>query len=287
MPAPVGQPPKLLRLSLALQRQVGDNSPIVTDFALLAATGLVVSIIVGLTGVGGGAIMTPLLITVFGVAPPVAVGTDLACAAVTKTAGTIAHRAARNVVGRVVLLLAAGSVPAAIATLAMVAVLALAPDQLNRLVRHSVGFVLLLSIATLLLRERLRRWSRRSDALRAAQRYRPALTVAVGAVIGSAVALTSLGAGAIGAACLALLYPELEPVEIAGSDIAHAVPLTAVAALGHLWLGTIDASILAALVVGGVPGIVIGSLCSRRVPVRALRLMLVATLAVAGVKLLA
>jgi uncharacterized membrane protein YfcA len=257
------------------------------DFGLLSATGLVVGVIVGLTGVGGGSIMTPLLITAFGVPPPVAVGTDLACAAVTKTAGTVAHRAAKNVVWRVVVLLAAGSVPAAIATLAAIAALALAPDELNRLIRQSVGIVLLLSIATLLLRERLRAWGRGSARLHAAQRYRPALTIAVGAAIGAAVALTSLGAGAIGAACVALLYPELEPVEIAGSDIAHAVPLTAVAALGHLWLGTIDASILAALLVGGIPGIVLGSVCSRRVPVRALRLMLVATLAVAGVKLLA
>ena len=119
------------------------------------------------------------------------------------------------------------------------------------------------------------------------RRHRPTATVAVGAVIGVAVALTSLGAGAIGAACLAMLYPELEPVEIAGSDIAHAVPLTAVAAVGHGFLGTIDFGLLLALLTGGIPGIVLGSLLSRRVPTRTLRLLLVATLAVAGFKLLA
>jgi len=259
----------------------------VNDFALLAAAGFLVGAIVGLTGVGGGSIMTPLLITAFGVPAPVAVGTDLACAAVTKAAGAAAHRAARNVVTRIVVLLALGSVPAAIATLVLVASANLAPNELNRLVRQSVGFALLVSIGMLLLREPLRRWGSRSEHVQRIRRYRPALTLLVGAVIGFAVALTSLGAGAIGAACLALLYPELEPSEIAGSDIAHAVPLTAVAAAGHAWLGTIDWILLLVLLAGGIPGIVLGSLGSRRVPVRALRLILVATLALAGVKLLA
>lgn len=256
------------------------------DFGLLAATGFGVGVIVGLTGVGGGSIMTPLLITVFGVPAAIAVGTDLACAAVTKTAGTLAHRAAHNIKTRIVVLLALGSVPAAIATLATVALAHLAPHELNALIKESVGVALLFSIAVLLLRGPLKRWGARSERLRTMRRHRPVLTVIVGCVIGIAVALTSLGAGAIGAACLALLYPELEPAEIAGSDIAHAVPLTAVAAAGHLWLGTIDFGLLLALLAGGVPGIVLGSFGSRRIPVRALRMMLVATLALAGVKLL-
>ena len=255
-------------------------------FALLSATGLLVGAIVGLTGVGGGSIMTPLLITVFGVPAPVAVGTDLACAAVTKTVGTIAHGAARHVATRIVKLLALGSVPAAIATLAVVALAHLNAHQFDRLIRNSVGVALLLSIALLLLREPLRRWGMRSERAKAMRRHRPAATVAVGALIGIAVALTSLGAGAIGAACLAMLYPELEPVEIAGSDIAHAVPLTAVATAGHAWLGTIDGTLLLALLAGGIPGIVLGSLLARRVPTRTLRWILVATLALAGFKLL-
>jgi uncharacterized membrane protein YfcA len=257
------------------------------DFGLLAATGFGVAVIVGLTGVGGGSIMTPLLITAFGVPASIAVGTDLACAAVTKTAGTIAHGFARNVATRIVVLLAMGSVPAAIVTLTLVAVADLAPQQLNHLIREAVGVALLLSIAMLLLRDPLKRWAAKSNGLHEIRRYRPALTVAVGGTIGVAVALTSLGAGAIGAACLALLYPELEPTEIAGSDIAHAVPLTAVATAGHAWLGTIDAGLLLALLTGRLPGIVFGSLLSRRVPVRALRVMLMATLALAGFKLLA
>jgi uncharacterized membrane protein YfcA len=258
----------------------------VLDFGLLALTGCGVGLIVGLTGVGGGSIMTPLLITAFGVPAPVAVGTDLACAAVTKTAGTLAHRAARNIAGRIVFLLALGSVPAAVATLAIVASADLAPQQLNHLIRQSVGIALLFSIAMLLLRDPLKRWALRTDRLREIRRHRPIMTVAVGGIIGFAVALTSLGAGAIGAAALALLYPELEPAEIAGSDIAHAVPLTAVAAIGHAWLGTIDVSLLLALLAGGLPGIVLGSFASRRVPIRSLRVILIATLALAGTKLL-
>jgi uncharacterized protein len=259
----------------------------VGDFGLLAAAGLAVGVVVGLTGVGGGSIMTPLLITLFGVPAPIAVGTDLACAAVTKTAGTLAHRAAHHIKSRIVMLLALGSVPAAIATLAIVALAQLAPHELNRLIRGSVGIALLLSIAMLLLRGKFKRWAAHSERLRALRRHRPVLTVLVGCLIGIAVALTSLGAGAIGAACLALLYPELEPAEIAGSDIAHAVPLTAVAAAGHAWLGSIDFGLLLALLAGGIPGIVLGSIASRRVPARALRMMLVATLTIAGVKLLA
>jgi uncharacterized membrane protein YfcA len=231
--------------------------------------------------------MTPLLITVFGVPAPVAVGTDLACAAITKSAGTFAHRAARNVKTSVVKLLALGSVPAAIVTVTILAASQLNAHQFDRLIRQSVGIVLLGSIAVLLARDPLRRWAANSALVGGVRRYRPAATVLVGAVIGVAVALTSLGAGAIGAAAVAMLYPELDPVEIAGSDIAHAVPLTAVAAAGHGLLGTIDVGLLVALLAGGIPGIVLGSLLSRRVPTRALRLLLATTLALAGFKLLA
>ena len=137
------------------------------DLRLLAATGFGVGVVVGLTGVGGGSIMTPLLITLFGVPAPIAVGTDLACAAVTKTAGTLAHRAARNIASRIVVLLALGSVPAAIAALAIIALAHLAPHELNRLIRESVGVALLVSIAVLLLRSPLKRWGARSERLRA------------------------------------------------------------------------------------------------------------------------
>lgn len=257
------------------------------DFGLLASAGLLVGAIVGLTGVGGGSIMTPLLITVFGVPAPVAVGTDLACAAITKTAGTIAHGRVRTIAPAIVKRLALGSLPTAVATLAIVAWARLDPHHLERLIRDSVGIALLFSIASLLWRDPLRRWATQSPRFSVLRRHRPTATVAVGAMIGAAVSLSSLGAGAIGAACLAMLYPELEAVEIAGTDIAHAVPLTAIAAAGHAWLGNVDSALLLALLAGGIPGIVLGSLTSRRVPMRALRLMLVATLALAGIRLLA
>jgi uncharacterized protein len=246
-----------------------------------------VSTIVGLTGVGGGAIMTPLLITLFGVPAPVAVGTDLACAAITKIAGTLTHRAARNVAMRIVGLLALGSVPAAIVTLSFIAAAHLDAHDLDRLIRRSVGIALLASIAMVLSRDWLARWAVRSPLVRAARRYRDAATVLVGGLIGVAVSLTSLGAGAIGAAALAILYPWLPPMKIAGSDIAHAVPLTMIAAAGHVWLGTVDFVLLGALLCGGIPGIVLGSFLCRRAPTRALRILLVAALALAGAKLLA
>jgi len=251
------------------------------DFALLAAAGLGVGVIVGLTGVGAGSVMTPMLIAGFGIPAPVAVGTDLACAAVTKTAGTLAHRASRNVVGRVVVLLAAGSVPATLVTLALIAVSGASSTDLARVMRVGIAITLVTSIAMLLLRAPLARQRRVGG------RFRSLATVGVGAVIGSAVALTSLGAGAIGAACIALLHPDLDPREIAGSDIAHAVPLTAIAAAGHVWLGTVDGALLAALVAGALPGIVAGSLLTRSVPPSVLRALLVCTLAFAVVKLLA
>src|ERR1700736_5139590 len=145
------------------------------DFGLLALTGWGGGLIVGLTGGGGGSILTPLLITAFGVPAPIAVGTDLACAAVTKTAGTLAHRAAHNVKSRIVMLLALGSVPAAIATLAIVALAQLAPHEVNRLIRESVGIALLLSIAMLVLRSQLKRWGARSERLCALRWHRPVL----------------------------------------------------------------------------------------------------------------
>ncbi len=258
-----------------------------THFEWLALAGGLVGMLVGLTGVGGGSLMTPLLITTFGIPAPVAVGTDLANALITKSVGTLAHRAARTVLFRIVLLLALGSVPAAIATMAMIALIDLPPEGLNHLIRVSVGIALLLSIVALMLRGALRRWSARSPQMQHYRRHVASFTVAAGAVIGIAVALTSLGAGAIGAAALALLYPDLEPAEIAGSDIAHAVPLTAITALGHAMLGTVDAHLLFALVTGGIPGIVIGSMLTLRIPSTALRAILVGTLTLAAAKLLA
>jgi len=254
------------------------------DSTLLAAAGLGVGLIVGMTGVGAGSVMTPLLIAGFGVPAPVAVGTDLAAAAVSKTAGTIAHRFERNVAHRIVALLAAGSIPAALATLVALSALALTPDALTRLIRTSVGVALVVSIAALLSHERMRR--RAVSPHRFTVRWRGLLTVVIGAAIGAAVVVSSLGAGAIGAACLAILYPELEPAEIAGSDIAHAVPLTVIATAGHAWLGTIDIALLLALLAGSIPGVVAGSLLARSVPTRWLRAALIGALAFAALKLL-
>src|SRR5215831_7337002 len=188
------------------------------EFATLAAIGLAVGLIVGLTGVGAGSVMTPILIGGFGIPAPIAVGTDLAAAAVSKTAGTIAHRASHNVSTSVVVALATGSVPAAIGTLLWLSNAGLAPDALNHLIRTSVGIALVISIVALMLRQQLRRWGSAHIRVARAATWRPIVTALIGAAIGIAVVLSSLGAGAIGAALIAMLYPELEPAEIAGSD---------------------------------------------------------------------
>lgn len=258
------------------------------ELPLLSAAALGVGVLVGLTGVGAGAVMTPLLIAGFGVAAPVAIGTDLACAAVAKTAGTVAHRAARNVVVRIVIALAAGSVPAALMAFVVIARFDHDAAALAHVMRTGVAFVLLASIAVILLRGPLMRLRRRRAEASSPSSHalRLAATVAVGGAMGFTVALTSLGAGAIGAACIALLYPEMDPAEIAGSDIAHAVPLTTIAAAGHAWLGTIDVALLLALLLGAIPGIVSGSLLARSFPAGALRVLLLAVLAFATFKLL-
>jgi uncharacterized membrane protein YfcA len=256
------------------------------EFTSLALMGLAVGLIVGLTGVGAGAVMTPVLIGGFGIPASVAVGTDLAVAAVSKTAGTVAHRASRNISRSVVIAMASGSIPAALATLLWLSMAGLAPEALNHLIRTSVGVALLISIGALLLRQPLRRWGAAHINVASARTWRPALTAAVGVAVGIAVVLSSLGAGAIGAAFIAMLYPELEPAEIAGSDIAHAVPLTAIAAAGHAWMGTVDAQLAVPLLVGSIPGIVVGSLAARAIPTRWLRYGLIGTLGLAAAKLL-
>lgn len=256
------------------------------EFSSLAGAGFGVGLIVGMTGVGAGSVMTPLLITGFGIPASVAVGTDIAAAAVSKTAGTLAHRTERNVAFRVVALLAAGSIPAALATLAVLSALELAPEALAALIRTCVGVALIVSIVALLARDRLQQWQCNAQVRGSRSSWRAPLTAFTGVIIGIAVVLSSLGAGAIGAACLAVLYPELEPAEIAGTDIAHAVPLTVIAATGHAMLGTIDFWLLFALLAGSIPGIVAGSFAARSVPARWLRIVLIGALALAAFKIL-
>jgi uncharacterized membrane protein YfcA len=248
-------------------------------------SGFAVGMLVGLTGVGGGSLMTPLLTLLFGISPTVAVGTDLAFASATKTAGTFAHRYRGTVHWDIVRHLCLGALPAALlATLALKYFGAL-DKQIGQLIRYSIAGSVLLTVIAILFRSRMQAWvvAHPKKQLQGAQLT--AATIFVGAVLGVLVTVSSIGAGAIGATILVLLYPRLSPAEIAGTDIAYAVPLTAIAAFGHWWLGSIDWLLLGALLLGSVPGITIGSLAAKAVPEKILRGLLATTLAGVAAKL--
>jgi uncharacterized membrane protein YfcA len=250
-----------------------------------AVSGLLVGVLVGLTGVGGGSLMTPLLVLFFGFAPATAVGTDLLFAAVTKTVGTGIHSAGKTVDWRIVGRLACGSVPATALTLAVLAHFGIESKAVATAMSLVLGIALLISAVLLVLRDRIlaaatRRdpdWTPRSSFL---------ATVAVGFLVGILVSLSSVGAGALGTIALFFLYPRLPTVRIVGSDIAHAVPLTLLAGLGHWYLGSINLHLLGILLIGSIPGIVIGSYAARFAPDAVLKFALAAVLTLVGLKLL-
>ena len=248
------------------------------------ASGLLVGTAVGLTGVGGGSLMTPILILVFGISPVAAVGTDLLYAAATKTAGSAIHGVHATIDWKVVRRLALGSVPAAVATLLTLHFLGLDSHKANRLVSDILAVALFVTAAALLFRKQLlARYGRRLRTLSPAATAR--YTVLTGFILGVLVASTSVGAGALGVTALILLYPELPAVKLVGSDIAHAVPLTLVAGAGHWFLGNINFALMGTLLLGSIPGILIGSLMAPRVPEHILRRLMAVILAVVAVKL--
>jgi uncharacterized membrane protein YfcA len=252
---------------------------------LYSLSGFAVGALVGMTGVGGGSLMTPLLILLFGIHPATAVGTDLLYASATKTGGTLVHGWFRTVDWRVVGRLAAGSVPATALTIAVLSRFDMRGHAANNLITTVLGLALFATAVALIFRKQiLAAYVARVGTLD--PRRTAKLTVAVGAVLGVMVSVSSVGAGAIGVTVLLLLYPQLATARIVGSDIAHAVPLTLVAGLGHWMLGSIDWPLLGSLLVGSLPGIVLGSYLSTRVPDLVLRLTLAATLLAVGGRLL-
>jgi uncharacterized protein len=246
--------------------------------------GFTVGLLVGLTGVGGGSLMTPILIMLFGVHPATAVGTDLLYAAATKTAGSLVHGYNRTVDWRVVRHLAAGSVLATVLTIWALSYINLSGAMARELVAGVLTVALFATALTLVFRDRIiARYAARLGKL--SSRQVDALTVIVGAVLGVLVSISSVGAGAIGVTALILLYPQLPMARVVGSDIAHAVPLTLVAGIGHWWLGSINLDLLVPLLLGSVPGIVLGSYTVAHVPEKTLRLLLAATLVLVATKL--
>jgi uncharacterized protein len=252
---------------------------------LYSISGFVVGALVGITGVGGGSLMTPLLVLTFGIAPATAVGTDLLYACITKTGGTLVHGFHGTVAWPVVRRLAAGSIPATLLTILALRYFGAKEHGVSGLITNVLGFALILTAATLIFRKWLQaRLARSVDAL--APWQKTLTTIALGAFLGFLVSISSVGAGAIGVTILVLLYPQLPAARVVGSDIAHAVPLTLVAGLGHLYLGSIDWSLLVSLLIGSLPGIVLGSYFAARVPDRLLRPVLASTLALTGARLI-
>jgi hypothetical protein len=250
---------------------------------LYTLSGFAIGAIVGLTGVGGGSLMTPLLVLVFGVAPVTAVGTDLLFAALTKTGGAWAHARRQNVDWSIVCRLAAGSVPASAVSLLLLHLFVPDHGKLSTIVSAALGVALILTAGALLFRDRLHAWSARHGAPREVST--PRRTIIIGAILGVLVTVSSVGAGALGMTALFFLYPGLAAARIVGTDIAHAVPLTLVAGLGHAAAGAVDWTLLVALLIGSLPGIWLGSALSQRIPERLLRTALAGMLVLIGGKL--
>ena len=250
-------------------------------------SGLGVGLLVGMTGVGGGSLMTPLLVLLFGIHPVTAVGTDLLFAAATKTVGMAVHGANRTVDWTVTRLLATGSIPATVVTLGLLSHFQAATGGSSHLVSVVLGLALVATAAALAGRRFLRRLIEARGDVVLADAWRDPATIALGALLGVAVSISSVGAGAIGMTVLLLLHSQRPIARLIGADIAHAVPLTLIAGLGHWMIGSVDFALLAALLLGSIPGVVIGSVVGPRLPEAALRFSLAIVLAIVGVKLLA
>lgn len=244
---------------------------------LFALSGFMVGMLVGMTGVGGGSLMTPLLILLFGVHPATAVGTDLIYAAATKTGGSLVHGWARSIDWAVVRRLATGSIPATALTILVLSRFDLDSPAARTVITVVLGGALFATAIVLVFGDALVRAYRERVEQMPPERTVTG-TIAVGAALGVLVSISSVGAGAMGVIALLLLYPRLPMAKIVGSDIAHAVPLTLVAGLGHWAIGSIDWRIIGSLLAGSLPGIVLGSMLAVRIPERALKLVLAATL---------
>jgi uncharacterized protein len=256
-----------------------------TIHPLFVLSGFAVGFLVGMTGVGGGSLMTPLLILLFHVHPVTAVGTDLIYASVTKTGGSVVHGFNKTIDWRIVRRLALGSIPASLLTLGTLWLLKIDQAAYSAIVTKVLGVALLCTAAALLFRRRLLATYAQRVGVLTEQQTR-SFTIITGVALGALVTISSVGAGALGVTALLLLYPELPVVKIAGSDIAHAVPLTLVAGMGHLMTGGIDTGVLVSLLCGSLPGIMLASLFAPRLPDRALRMVLAATLTLVAVRLL-
>lgn len=250
--------------------------------------GLLVGVVVGITGVGGGSLMTPILVLIFGIAPQTAIGTDLLFAALTKMVGTAVHHTAGAVDWRIVRRLACGSLPAAALTLIWMNWSGAGRISDGALI-GAVAIALLITALGMAFKEHLHAFGRhlRVDVPESFKAVQRPLTVVTGVMLGILVTLTSIGAGALGTVALVYLYPlRLTPQKLVGTDLAHAIPLALLAGLGHLWFGNVDYALLANLMLGSVPGVIIGSKIAHRLPAIAVQRGIALVLGVVAIKLL-
>lgn len=256
------------------------------DFILYIVAGAGVGLAVGMTGVGGGSLMTPLLI-LFNIPYHVAIGTDLLYAAVTKTGGVISHQRRRTINWRLVGLLALGSIPASLLTAFMLARVFGDPEAYKPLLTSALGIMLILTSIVLLFRKSIQTSSEETESTEPgfARRHASLITVTAGVALGVFVTLSSVGAGAFCAALLLMLYPRLKALQVVGTDLAHAVPLTFVAGMGHfLLLGNVDWVLLGCLLVGSLPAVHLGTRLGAMVPNQVMHPILATLLMLLGVK---
>ena len=255
---------------------------------LYALCGAVVGALVGLTGVGGGSLMTPLLVLVFGQPPAVAVGTDLLFSASTKLVATASFGFSRRVDWRIVGRLALGSVPAAAGVFIWFWYDNRPPAVVDHVLSRSLAIILALAAVALLLHDSLRRWGLKFTAtwFEGTERHKVLLTILAGCILGVGVTMTSVGAGALGVAALVALYPLRLPSDrLVATDIAHALPITAIAAAGHAVLGHVDLRALACLLVGSIPGVLLATRAAIRIPPQITRTFIAVMLAFVSVRL--
>lgn len=251
---------------------------------LFSLSGFFVGLLVGQTGMGGGSLMTPILVLLFGIHPATAVGTDLLYASATKTVGTMVHSFNHTVDWRIVRRLALGSMPMTVLTLLAISRYDIGSAGAGHVISLVLGVMLLLTALSLVFR---RQFLALVNPLldRVMPRHAAGLTVLTGAILGVLVTISSVGAGALGVTALLMLYPRAQMAVIVGSDIAHAVPLTLLAGAGHWFLGGVDWSLLTSLLSGSIPGIILGSYLSAHVPDGVLRPILACTLVLVGGRL--
>ena len=257
--------------------------------SLQIIAGAVVGFTIGLTGVGGGSLMTPILVLGFGISPAIAVGTDLLYAAITKCGGIYFHAKQATVDWKIVSLLARGSIPASLITLGVLHVLKQSGVDYQHLMTSTLGIMLILTSVIVFSKDKLLNYFKQNVASDNPYRHfiilhRAGVTTVAGILLGALVTISSVGAGAIGAAILFLLYPNKRSVAIVGTDIAHAVPLTAIAGLGHLQFGSVDLPLLSGLLLGGLPAIYLGSLLGQHLPDRILKPIVASILMLLGLQ---